>query len=106
MDNNLPAIAEFVQANRKELAGYVRQKLVAAGAKPYLDALGKDGIESLDREAAGVLLDLACALLRRVQPGCDFQAEQVLAQLPEDVRQCIRLQRSEAYHSIIGRLPK
>jgi hypothetical protein len=106
MDNELSAIADFVNSNRKALAGYVRQKLVAAGAKQYLDRLGKEGIEALNRETAGVLLDLACALLRRLQPEREFQPEQILAQLPEVVRLSIRLPRSEAYNAVLAQLEK
>ena len=106
MDQNTTTITEFVQANRKALAAYVRQKLVAADAKPYLDRLGKDGIAALDSEAAGVLLDLACALLRRLHPEQEFVAEEILAKLPEDVRKSIRLPRSEAYYAVLSQLPK
>ena len=71
MDTELAAITDFVRSNRKALAGYLRQKLAAAGAKAYLDQLGKAGIDRLESEAAGVLLDLACALLCRLHPDRD-----------------------------------
>jgi hypothetical protein len=106
MDNELSVIADFVKSNRKALASYVRQNLVAANAKPYLDRLGKEGAEALDRDAAGVLLDLACALLRRLHPERDFQSEEILAHLPEDIRQSIRLPRSEAFHAVLAQLQK
>jgi hypothetical protein len=66
MNSELAAIDQFVQDNRNALAAYVRQKIIAADAKPYIDSLGKEGIDALDREAAGVLVDLACALPGRV----------------------------------------
>jgi hypothetical protein len=104
MESEFAAIVDFVQSNRKALASYVRQKLLAADAKPYLDRLGKDGIEALDCEVAGLLLDLACALLRRLHPDREVKSEDVLAQLPEVVRQSIRLPRSEAYQAALAEL--
>jgi hypothetical protein len=68
VDNELSVVNDFVHSNRKAMASYVRQKLIAAGAKQYLESLRKEGIESLDNEAAGVLLELACALFRRWHP--------------------------------------
>jgi hypothetical protein len=106
MDDDVSIIADFVNANRKALARYVRQKLIAADAKAYLDSLGKDGIEALDREAAGLLLDIACALLRRLHPEREFQPERILPQIPEFIRQHIQLPRSNAYHAIVAQLPK
>lgn len=106
MDHNLRAITEFVQSNQKALAAYVRQKLIAADAKPYLDGLGKDGIAVMDSEAAGVLLDLACALLRRLHPEQKFVAEEILAQLPGSVQHSIRLPRSEEYYAVLAQLPR
>lgn len=106
MDTELSAIADFVQGNRKPLTGYVRQKLQAAGAKAYLDGLGKEGIEKLDREAAGVLLDLACALLRRLHPDRVFRSEEILAMLADDIRQSIRLPYSNTYFEILADLNK
>ena len=58
----VPIIRDFVRVNRKELAGYLRRKLLEAGAKEYVGKLGKDGIAAMEREAAGVVLDFACAL--------------------------------------------
>ncbi len=95
MDNELSAIADFVKSNRKGLASYIRQKLLEAEAKPYLDRLGREGIRALDREAAGVLLDLACALLRRLHTGRELQSEEILEQLPAAIRQSIRLPTSQ-----------
>ena len=106
MDQHSTAVADFVQANRKALAAFIRQKLLAADAKPYLDRLGKEGIAALDAEAAGVLLDLACALLRRLHPNEEFVSEELLAQFPEDLRQNIRLPRSDAYFAVLSQLPK
>jgi hypothetical protein len=104
MDRELAAVADFVQSNRRPLARFMRQKLLAAGAKQYVDGLGKEGIEALDREAAGVLLDLACALLRRLDPDRTIESEEVLAQLPDAIRLGIRLPRSDAYHEILRQL--
>jgi hypothetical protein len=106
MDNELSVIADFVMSNRKALASYVRHKLIVAEAKSYLDRLGQEGIEILDCEAGGVLLDLACALLRRLHPEREFQSEEVLAHFPQDVRQSIRLPRSEAYYAALAQLQK
>jgi hypothetical protein len=104
MNSELAAIEDFVQGNRSALAAYVRQKIIAAGAKPYLDSLGKEGIDALDREAAGVLVELACALLRRLDLERSFEAEKVLAELPDSVRRSIRLPRSEAYYNVLAEL--
>jgi hypothetical protein len=106
MEDELAAVADFVESNRRAMASYVRQKLLAADAKQYLDSLGKDGIAALDGEAAGVLLDLACALLRRLHPGRDYKAEEVLGQLPSNVQRAIRLPRSDAYHAVMAQLTK
>jgi len=106
MGNEQSIVADFVRSNRKAMAGYVRQKLVAAGAKPHLDRLGKEGIESLENEAAGVLLDLACAFLRRLHPEQEIQAEDLLAKLPADVQKTIRLPRSDAYHELMAKLQR
>jgi hypothetical protein len=102
----LSAISDFVNSNRKSMASYLRQKLLAADAKPYLDRLGKSGIEEMEREAGGLLLDLACALLRRLHPGEEFQSEAILAQLSESERQNIRLPRSDAYYAVLAELQK
>ena len=99
MHNDIIAISDFVQSNRKALSAYLRQKLIVAGANTYLDQLGKAGIEQQEDEAAGVLLDLACALLRRLHPDQQYQPEAILPQLPEAVAQRIRLPRSPAYHA-------
>lgn len=104
MDEDLAAILDFVSSNRQRLAGYLRQKLIGAGAKEYLDALGKTGIEAQEREAAGVLLDLACALLRRLRPDRDIRSENALHQLPEGVRRTIHLPRSDAYYAVLAKL--
>ncbi len=106
MSDSARMIEDFVASNRKPLAGFVRQKLIAANAKPYLDSLGKEGIENLEREAAGVLLDLACALLRRIHPERTITAEGVLNQFSESVRKSIKLPRSEAYHAALDALDK
>jgi hypothetical protein len=106
MDTELAAITDFIRSNRKALAAYLRQKLKAAGANSYLDQLGKAGIDGLEREAAGVLLDLACALLRRLHPDRDFQSEAILGQLPEEDRQGIQLPRSQAYDAVLAELQK
>jgi hypothetical protein len=106
MEIDIAAIVDFVSSNRKALAAYLRQKLVQAGAKPYVDQLGKSGIERMESEAAGVLVDLACAMLRRLHPGREFQAEALLMQFPEDVRQHIHLPRSDAFHAILAELEK
>jgi hypothetical protein len=104
MDRRSTAITDFVLANGKALAAYIRQKIIAADAKPYLDRLGKEGIAALDAEAAGVLLDLACTLMRRLHPEHEFLAEDLLAQLPENQRQNIHLPRSEAYERLQAHL--
>jgi hypothetical protein len=106
MDQHSTVVADFVQSNRKALAAFIRQKLITADAKPYLDRLGKEGIATLDAEAAGLLLDLACAFLRRLHPEQQFVAEEFLTRLPENLRQNIRLPRSEAYYSVLSQLPK
>ena len=106
MNNEVAAISEFIGANKKALAGYLRKRMLAAGAKEYLDRLGKSGIEDMEKEAAGVLLDMACALLRCLRPEEQYQAESLLLQFPEQVRQTIRLPRSEAYYSVLAELKK
>lgn len=106
MEKEIAAVADFVSANRKALAAYLRQKLLAANASSYLDQLGKDGIEKLEQESAGVLVDLACALLRRLYPSREFVAEVVLAQLSAEMQRTIRLPRSEAYYAVLGQLRK
>lgn len=104
MDHDIAAILDFIDTNRKSMAAYVRQRLVAAGAGSYLDTLGKGGIEALENEAAGVLLDLACAMCRRLRPDSAFEAELILAKFPEPVRRTITLPRSDAYHSVMAPL--
>jgi hypothetical protein len=106
MEDELSAIMDFVQSNRNPLAAFIRQKLLAAGSREYLDRLGKPGIEALEAEAAGVLIDLACALLRRLPSGRDYQAEEIIAKFPDAVRQSIRLPRSEAYHAVLAELQR
>ena len=100
MDDELLLVADFIKANRKPMATYVRTKMLDAGGKSYVDRLGKEGIRLLDNEAAGVLLDLACAMLRRIYPKREFLSEDVLARLPDELQKSIRLPRSEAYHQL------
>jgi hypothetical protein len=100
----LSAVADFVRTNREPLASLIRQKLIAAGAKPSVGALGKEGIEQLRREAAGILLDLACALIRRMNNETELTSEAVLHELPEDLRDSIGLPRSDAYYSMLDEL--
>src|SRR5262245_38824665 len=106
MKSELSAISDFVLSNSKALASYLRQKLIDAGAKGYVEGLGKQGIGKLEQEASGVLLDLACALLRRLQPGVEFDAEAILHQLPAHVQKTIRLPRSQAYNAVLAELEK
>jgi hypothetical protein len=75
MDKEVSAISDFVMLNRRELAAYFWRQLISAGAKEYVDRLGKAGIATLEREAAGLLVDLACALMRRLHPSANFQPE-------------------------------
>lgn len=100
------AVSDFINANRKPLASYIRQKLIAADAKAYLNQLGKPGIEQMEREAAGVLLDLACALLRRLHPSEEFESETIMALLSVNDQQNIRLPRSDAYFAVLGESQK
>jgi hypothetical protein len=104
MNNELAVFTDFINSNRESLAAYLRGQVIKAGAKEYLDGLGNDGIELMGCEAAGMLLDLACALLRRLDPGRDLRSEDVLRQLPETERQRIRLPRSDSYYSIMAYL--
>jgi hypothetical protein len=106
MPDDLTALIDFIQSNRQPLAKYIRQNIIKAGAKSYLDNLGKDGIEALDRGAAGVLLDLACALLRRLNPDRPMTSEEALTALPESVRNSIRLARSEAYYAVLPEIKR
>src|SRR5688572_12455553 len=100
----MEAIRDFVMTNRKPLAGWLRKQLIAAGAGEYVGRLGKTGVEAMERDPAGVLLDLGCALLNRLEPGHERHAEELLLQLPEGVRSQIRLPRGEGHNAILGGL--
>jgi hypothetical protein len=102
--DSLSIIREFVRDNRKEMAGYVRRKMLEAGAKDYLGRLGKDGIAAIEREAAGVVLDFAVALLNRLNPEPKLVSEEILAQLPPEEAVTVRLPRSDAYHGVLASL--
>jgi hypothetical protein len=105
-DATVDAVADFIRVNREPLAAYVRRQLIAAGAKAFVDGLGKKGIEELRNEAGGVLLDLACALLRRTTSERELLSEDVLHVLPEDLRKMICLPRSNAYYNALENLKK
>ncbi|MDB5349407.1 MAG: hypothetical protein JWN86_654 [Planctomycetota bacterium] len=105
-DDVYGVMADFVRANREPLAGFVRQKLTEAGAKPYLDGLGRSGIEALRAEAAGVLLDLACGLIYRLRPDRVWDAQEILDHFPDDLRRDVCLPRSEGYHRVLDELQK
>lgn len=106
MTDEMTAISDFVDANRKALAGFIRQKLMLANAKPYLDRIGKEGIEALEREAAGVLLDLACAFLSHLHPERQVKSEEVLDQLPAHFRSAVHLPRSNMYFAVLADLER
>jgi hypothetical protein len=99
--SKIVAIVDFVAKNREPLAHWLRLRLIDAGAKDYVSRLGKDGIEAMRRDAAGMLLDLACALMRRVEPSRKIDSETILMQLPERERASIRLPRSEEYYEVL-----
>ncbi|HLX62845.1 MAG TPA: hypothetical protein VKX17_16325 [Planctomycetota bacterium] len=97
-------IADFVLSNRSGLSRFQRGVLMKAGAKSYLDKLGKAGIKQMDRESAGVLFDLACAFVRRLNPGTQMTSEEVLFEMDEAFRNEIHLPRSDSYHAIMASL--
>ena len=105
MNHETKTIAEFVEANREQLAGYFRKKMIAAGGKNYVDQLGKVGTDALNCESAGVLLDLACALLSRLNSK-EYDAQLLLDSLPPGLQKKIQLPRSKAYHEIMDELKK
>lgn len=95
------AILDFVRKNKKPLARYIRGKLVEAGAKGYLDNLGKSGIEAMEREAAGMLLDLACVLVNRLQDHTQFRSEELFLSMSVHERNQIELVRSDGFKEIM-----
>ena len=104
MIDEVKVISEFVRDNKKSLAEYLRKKILAAGAKEYLDKLGKVGITEMENEAAGVLLDLGCAFASRLDPRVKMTTESIWPKLPMDLQKTVRLPRSDAYHEAMKRL--
>ena len=104
MHDDIAIISDFVKVNSESLAYWMRRKLIQAGAKDYVKALGKDGIEAMRCEAAGLLLDLGCAMVNRLKPEVGLTSEDVISKLPESERRMIRLPRSDTYHAALESL--
>ena len=102
----LETISDFVMSNRSALSSHHRQLLTKAGAKSYLDKLGQKGIEEMNRDSAGLLLDVVCAFLRRLNPDMKIESEEVLFEMENSLQLKIRLPRSDEYYNALSALKK
>ena len=106
MIDEVKVISEFVRDNKKPLSDYLRKKIIDAGAKQYVAQLGKQGIQEMENEAAGVLLDIACAFVNRLNSMANLTAESIWPHLPLDLKESVRLPRSAAYYEALERSKK
>lgn len=58
----------------------------------------------MNQDSAGVLLDLACAFLRRLNADMKIESEAVLFEMENSLRLKIRLPRSEEYYKALNAL--
>src|SRR5579871_3343975 len=94
MTREASIIADFVMDCRKSLARLMRNG--GSGARSGSHEPGAAELASQERDAAGILLDLAADLCGRLYPAQDFDSRTLLKDLPPALRDEIRLPEEQS----------